>query len=89
MHGPWASDFIGVGHPYVCAAVIGKIQVVIAEGGLYPIRHPNQRGALDIATHSSIHFGSDDGSIAKASDSDASLALRRADGRRQDKQEVY
>lgn len=88
MHGPWASDFIGVGHANVCATVISKIQVVIAKGGLYPSRHPNQRGALDIATHSSIHFGSDDRSIANASDSYA-VWLCGGCGRRQDKQEVY
>ena len=69
MHGPRASDFIGVSHANVSAAVIGKVQIVVAKRILYPIRHLNQRGALDIAAHSSIHFRRDDRTITKASDS--------------------
>ena len=66
MHVPWASNLICIGHANVCAAMIGKVHVVIAKGILYPVRHLDQRGSLNVAAHSSIHLWGDDGAIAEA-----------------------
>ena len=70
MRTPRAGDIIRIGQSDISAAVIGEIQVVVAKRIHYPIRHLDQRGSLDIATHSSIHFRSDDRTIAKTGDSD-------------------
>ena len=76
MHSPRASNFIGIGHADVGATVIGKIQVIVAQRILYPFRHLDQRGPLDIAAHSRIHLRRDDRAIAKAGGSNVGWLCR-------------
>lgn len=63
MHGPGASHFICIGHANIGAAMIGKIQIIIAKRILYPIGYFDQRGSLNIAAHTHIHLRRYDGAI--------------------------
>ena len=60
VHAPRAGERVGEGQPDVRPLVVREVQVVATEGLLDPVRDPDERRAVDVGAHPSVHVGPDD-----------------------------
>ena len=65
---PRACQPVCIGQADVLTLVVGKVEIVLAQGIRQPLGHADQRGAVDIVAHAVIHMGVDDRVLGKASD---------------------
>ena len=60
VHAPRAGERVGEGQPDVRPLVVREVQVVATERLLDPVRDPDERRAVDVGAHPSVHVGPDD-----------------------------
>ena len=68
VHAPGAEDVIGIREPDVAPLVVGKIEVVVAQPVLNPVRDADERGALDVLTDTRVQVGPDDRPVQQSLD---------------------
>ena len=60
MQPPWYFKAIRIGESDVTALVMSEVEVILPERVLDPVRHPDERWAVDVVTNPIVHVWVDD-----------------------------